>query len=231
MVADGRDPIHNEPIPDHSLNNPPYRCFQADYVVLEPGGYVHSRHGTIYAWYDDFDSCEDGLGNSPDATFVQGPTFVNLSINQKSVYVAETLEAEPHGSGMIGGPAYNNYYGPLPLSADCIGTNMYVYGRGSQRIRFSNIHTHINSIRAQYYLASHPIDSSRHLDNESHFSGTLQRTYSEYSENQGADAYVLQTNFDISSKPWASNDLETKGWAILDAKLLLKWNVTGGFTF
>jgi len=107
----------------------------------------------------------------------------------------------------------------------------YYYERGSQQIRFGNIDTNISSTRAEYYLASNPFDASSQPDNESHFSGSLARTYREYTTSQGVSAYVIQTDFDVDSKPWASDTIEKKGWRIENARLLLKWNIAGGFTY
>lgn len=96
------------------------------------------------------------------------------------------------------------------------------YDRNSQTLFWNNIATHVPSDRA-CYISANGLDAGEQPDNESFFTSSVTRKLRQYSSGVSSQDEHTETSFCSSTKPFASNTIETRGWFMTEAKLLLKW--------
>jgi hypothetical protein len=115
---------------------------------------------------------------------------------------------------------------------NCTSYLYYDYKRESQSIAWTNISTNASSTRIQYLSAHNPVNPNEGPDEESGFSGAFTNTLAAWkTEGPNNVGGVTNSEFCLDTKPFAGDELEIKGWAVDSIKLLLKWDVSGGFDY
>lgn len=99
---------------------------------------------------------------------------------------------------------------------------IYQYRRNSQSMQFAGTPPGLSATRAFYLSAEHPFYPDLAPDNEAGWSGTLTKTFSQYIASTETGTFNL-SDFHSSSKPFASNNLEKRGWQVTGVLELRKW--------